>query len=103
MTHEKIATKLDKPALSSKKFVAFAGSEILLGGLLLLGLIRGADLWVLRILAGGLVACVLGYVLGTATLESITHAVLGRLPLPTPPGAPLAPKADGVASGGGSA
>lgn len=62
---------MNKQPLQSKKFWA-----LLLGLLACVGLIAGgmaieADVWVLRILAGGLVVLGTGYVLGVAALERV--------------------------------
>lgn len=62
---------MDKQPLQSKKFWA-----LLLGLLACVGLIAGgmaikADVWVLRILAVGLVVLGTGYVLGVAALERV--------------------------------
>ena len=67
---------LDKPAMKSKKFLAFIFTAIVLTGTLVFSLYKEtSDEWLLRILSGGLACLGLIYVLGVSALESIVTAL----------------------------
>lgn len=66
-----IREKLDKRPRESKKFWAFILGLFTTAGLLGAGFTSEADVWVMRILAGGLVANCVGYVLGVVALERV--------------------------------
>jgi len=75
---DQLVEKMEKPALQSKKWLAFAVALAAMAALLVVAILYTANATLQNILGGGAVAISVVYVGGTAALETIVGAVVGR-------------------------